>query len=29
MKKIVNPVGYFEIPVNDMDRAVDFYKNVF
>lgn len=24
-----NPVVYFEIPVNDMDRAVKFYKTVF
>ena len=24
-----NPVIYFEIPVNDMERAVKFYKTVF
>ncbi len=24
-----NMVGWFEIPVSDMDRAIDFYKNVF
>ena len=24
-----NPVFHFEIPVNDMDRAVRFYTNVF
>lgn len=24
-----NPVFYFEIPVNDMDRAVAFYEHVF
>ncbi|WP_166921852.1 VOC family protein [Flavobacterium poyangense] len=24
-----NPVIYFEIPVNDLDRAERFYKNVF
>ena len=24
-----NPVGYFEIPVNDLDRAVAFYEIVF
>jgi predicted enzyme related to lactoylglutathione lyase len=24
-----NPVAWFEIPVNDMDRAVAFYKTVF
>jgi uncharacterized protein len=24
-----NPVVYFEIPVNDMDRAMRFYKTVF
>jgi len=24
-----NPVIYFEIPVNDLKRAVGFYKNVF
>ncbi len=24
-----NPVGYFEIPVSDLDRAVSFYESVF
>ncbi len=24
-----NPVGYFEIPVDDLERAVDFYSAVF
>jgi uncharacterized protein len=24
-----NPVGYFEIPVRDLDRATRFYSNVF
>jgi len=24
-----NPVGYFEIPVNDLDRAIRFYTEVF
>lgn len=24
-----NPVGWFEIPVADMDRAKSFYENVF
>ncbi len=24
-----NPVSYFEIPVADMDRAIDFYQAVF
>ena len=24
-----NPVGYFEIPVSDLDRAVGFYRRVF
>jgi predicted enzyme related to lactoylglutathione lyase len=24
-----NPVGWFEIPVRDMDRAIAFYKAVF
>lgn len=24
-----NPVGWFEIPVTDMDRAKAFYENVF
>ena len=24
-----NPVGYFEIPVTDLDRAIVFYQNVF
>jgi len=26
---ILNPVSYFEIPVTDMDRAIDFYEAVF
>ena len=25
----VNPVGYFEIPVSDLDRAAAFYQAVF
>ncbi len=25
----VNPVSYFEIPVTDMERAIDFYEAVF
>lgn len=29
MGKQTNPVIYFEIPVNQMERAVAFYKNVF
>jgi predicted enzyme related to lactoylglutathione lyase len=29
MTKKSNPVVYFEIPVNDMDRAIKFYKAVF
>jgi uncharacterized protein len=29
MTKKSNPVVYFEIPVNDMDRAIKFYKTVF
>lgn len=24
-----NPVGWFEIPVTDMERAIDFYERVF
>lgn len=24
-----NVVGWFEIPVNDMDRAVRFYETIF
>ena len=24
-----NPVNWFEIPVNDLDRATSFYENVF
>lgn len=28
-QKINNPVGYFEIPVVDLERAVTFYKTVF
>ena len=26
---IANPVSYFEIPVSDMDRAIEFYQAVF
>lgn len=26
---MINPVIYFEIPVNDLSRAEDFYSNVF
>ena len=26
---MTNPVGYFEIPVSDLDRAVAFYTRVF
>lgn len=29
MIKKTNPVVYFEIPVNDIDRAIKFYKTVF
>jgi uncharacterized protein len=29
MAKKSNPVVYFEIPVNDIDRAIQFYKTVF
>lgn len=29
MKNQSNPVMYFEIPVNDMDRAMKFYAAVF
>lgn len=29
MKKTTNPVIYFEIPVTDMDRAIQFYQSVF
>ncbi len=25
----MNPVGYFEIPVVDLERAISFYTNVF
>jgi predicted enzyme related to lactoylglutathione lyase len=25
----MNPVSYFEIPVTDLDRAVEFYTSVF
>jgi predicted enzyme related to lactoylglutathione lyase len=25
----INPVGWFEIPVNDMSRAVSFYNAIF
>ena len=28
-QKMENPVGYFEIPVADLERAVTFYKSVF
>ena len=24
-----NPVGYFEVPVNDLERAITFYQQVF
>lgn len=26
---MINPVGYFEIPVTDMARAIAFYERVF
>lgn len=26
---MINPVGYFEIPVTDMERAIRFYSAVF
>ncbi len=26
---IANPVSYFEIPVSDMNRAIEFYQAVF
>ncbi|NNC95800.1 MAG: VOC family protein [Chitinophagales bacterium] len=29
MKSKYNPVVYFEIPVKDIDRAIEFYKSVF
>ncbi|RAJ08228.1 hypothetical protein LX64_00875 [Chitinophaga skermanii] len=29
MTQLHNPVAYFEIPVHDMARAVEFYANVF
>lgn len=29
MTKKSNPVVYFEIPVNDIDQAIKFYKTVF
>ncbi len=29
MSNSVNPVGWFEIPVMDIDRAQDFYEYVF
>ncbi|PSJ75403.1 VOC family protein [Sphingobacteriales bacterium UPWRP_1] len=29
MTKKSNPVVYFEIPVNDIDKAIKFYKTVF
>lgn len=25
---MINPVGYFEVPVTDMERAIQFYTNV-
>ncbi|BDC48954.1 glyoxalase [Bryobacterales bacterium F-183] len=28
-KAMVHPVGYFEIPVHDLDRAQRFYEGVF
>jgi predicted enzyme related to lactoylglutathione lyase len=29
MQTMKNPVGYFEIPVNDLNRAISFYGKVF
>lgn len=29
MTLVANPVGYFEIPVVDLDRAIPFYEQVF
>lgn len=29
MSKKSNPVIYFEIPVNEMDRSIQFYQTVF
>lgn len=29
MKKLSNPVIYFEIPVSNMERAIRFYQSVF
>jgi predicted enzyme related to lactoylglutathione lyase len=29
MKNQTNPVNYFEIPVTNMERAVQFYQSVF
>ncbi len=29
MTNTINPVGYFEIPVIDIDRAVKFYNSIF
>jgi uncharacterized protein len=29
MTQKMNPVGWFEIPVSDMDRAIRFYEDVF
>jgi predicted enzyme related to lactoylglutathione lyase len=29
MMRKSNPVAYFEIPVNDIDRAIKFYTTVF
>jgi len=28
MSKLINPVGWFEIHVSNLDRAVQFYENV-
>ncbi len=29
MSKTINPVSWFEIPVNDLDRAKAFYEAIF
>lgn len=29
MAQKINPVGWFEIPVSDMERAIKFYETVF
>lgn len=29
MKKLDNAINWFEIPVEDLDRAVDFYQHIF